>query len=374
MDEATDAQIWGDAERRRRLVRLCAAISGSRDAAEDLAQETLLEAWRHAHKLREPAGADHWLAAIARNVCLRWARRQGRQLAVVSPADAGVAIADDFDVEVELERAELAELLDRALAHLPAETRDVLVQRYVHESPHAEIGARLGVSEDAVSMRLTRGKVVLRRLLASELAAEAEAYGLVAADDRWRETRVWCAECGQRRLRARREPAPGDVSFRCPGCNPNGPGTNYALANPFFARLVGDVIRPTAILARAAEWAGTYFSPGAGGATACTRCGRPVRLHRFFRDRDDKRGDGLYARCDACGEQVSSSVYGLAQSAREVRTFRRDHPRTRLLPLREVRSSGVSALAVRYEDVLGSAGVEIVFARDTLRVLAVASG
>ena len=37
--------LWRESERRR-LVRLCATISGDRDAAEDLAQETLLEAWR----------------------------------------------------------------------------------------------------------------------------------------------------------------------------------------------------------------------------------------------------------------------------------------------------------------------------------------
>src|SRR3712207_7136587 len=44
------------------------------DAAEDLAQETLLEAWRHADKLHDPTGTVPWLWAIARNVCLRHAR------------------------------------------------------------------------------------------------------------------------------------------------------------------------------------------------------------------------------------------------------------------------------------------------------------
>src|SRR5215211_2105052 len=59
--------LWGEPERRRRLVRLCATISGDSNAAEDLAQETLLEAWRNAHKLHDPSGADRWLAAIARS-------------------------------------------------------------------------------------------------------------------------------------------------------------------------------------------------------------------------------------------------------------------------------------------------------------------
>ena len=63
------------------VVRLCARLSGSPESAEDLAQETLVEAWRHADRLRDAAGVAPWLGAIARNVCLRWARRRGRERA-----------------------------------------------------------------------------------------------------------------------------------------------------------------------------------------------------------------------------------------------------------------------------------------------------
>jgi RNA polymerase sigma factor (sigma-70 family) len=186
MDE-TMQELWR-APARRRLVRLCAAISGDPAAAEDLAQETLLEAWRNAHKLRDPSGAERWLAAIARNVCLRSARRRGRRPLLVAEEPAG----DEVDLDAELERTELLELLDRALALLPPETREALVQRYVDDAPHGEIAARLGVSEDAVSMRLARGKMALRRMLAAELGREAEVE--------WRETRVWCGQCGRRKL------------------------------------------------------------------------------------------------------------------------------------------------------------------------------
>ena len=360
-------EVWGEAERRR-VVRLCAAITGDRDAAEDLAQETLLEAWRNRHKVRTADGADAWLAAIARNVCLRWARRQGRQSELV-PIEHDVPLAADVDLEVDLERTELAELLDRALALLPPDTREVLVQRYVHESPHAAIGARLGLSEDAVSMRLTRGKVVLKRVLASELRDEAAAYGL-ADDDAWRETRIWCADCGARKLHARR--TPGAIAFRCPGCTGVGPSAQYRLENPFFDRLLRDVSRPSAILGRAAEWSREYFAAGAGSAAECTRCGRPVRLERSFHKRDGREGDGLYATCGACGEQVSSSIVGLALSQPETRRFTRDH-RSKALPHRNVNFDDVPAVVVRHEHVRGGRGVEVVFARDSLRVLDVST-
>src|SRR5579875_2213365 len=66
---------------RPRLIRLCAHLTGDARVAEDLAQETLLEAWRQGHKLRERAGQDRWLSAIARNVCRRWARTRARDAA-----------------------------------------------------------------------------------------------------------------------------------------------------------------------------------------------------------------------------------------------------------------------------------------------------
>jgi RNA polymerase sigma-70 factor (ECF subfamily) len=180
---------------RARLVRLCVCLTGNSDAAEDLAQETLVEAWRHAHKLHDPSGREQWLAAIARNVCRRWLRAHGRERArrayerldtnAAEPVDGP---ADELDVEVDLERHELARLLDRALALLPPVTRQVLIESYVEESPQAEVAARLRLSEGAVAMRLHRGKLALRRVLATELAQEASAYGLVDEDMHgWRE-------------------------------------------------------------------------------------------------------------------------------------------------------------------------------------------
>jgi DNA-directed RNA polymerase specialized sigma24 family protein len=48
-----DAALLGE---RARLVRLCARLTGDWDAAEDLAQETFVEAWRALDRLRDPGG------------------------------------------------------------------------------------------------------------------------------------------------------------------------------------------------------------------------------------------------------------------------------------------------------------------------------
>lgn len=71
---------------RPRLVRLCASLTDDPASAEDLAQETLIQAWRIWSRLNDPAALSPWLAAIARNVCLRW-RRSAARAPLIHPAD-----------------------------------------------------------------------------------------------------------------------------------------------------------------------------------------------------------------------------------------------------------------------------------------------
>src|SRR5436305_8805564 len=187
-------------------------------------------------QLSDSSGRDRWLAAIARNVCHRWSRARGRELAwrVYGPRDADASepangLADELDVELDLERHELAQLLDRALALLPPVTRQGLIESYVKESPQAEVAARLRLSEGAVAMRLHRGKLALRRVLATELAQEAAAYGLVDEDAQgWRETRIWCSSCGQRRFVGAYNQRTGDLVLRCPVCSHSGFNLGHA--------------------------------------------------------------------------------------------------------------------------------------------------
>ena len=74
--------------------------------------------------------------------------------------------------------------------------------------------------------------------------------------------------------------------------------------------------------------------------------------------------------CRACGEQVWSSVLGLAHSQPEARAFRAEHTRVRTLPERDLAYGNEEATLVRLEAVRGSAALDVLFARDSLRVLA----
>ena len=250
---------------------------------------------------------------------------------------------------------------DRRLPLRPARRLEVAQHPDVHPAgqdderprqagaPHAELAVCHDITEDAVSMRISRARTLLRTLLDPR------------PDDGWRDTRVWCPACGAGRLQIRHDP--DEVLFRCVGCSPA--SASYDLRNPFFARLLGDLVRPTAILNRAAAWSSDYFQRGVGRRD-CTRCGARIDLRR----RRDVSRNGLHGVCRACGEQVWSSVVGIAHAHPRTRAFRAEHTRLRTLPERDLFYGDIPATLVRLESVRGSAALDIVLARDTLRVLA----
>ena len=378
------------ADERPRLMHLCARLTGDGAAAEDLAQETLVEAWRHAHKLRNPDARRAWLTGIARNVCRRWARRQRRAAFpltgpdVVGEGAGGDRLAepvDDFDLEVELERRELATLLDRALALLPAETRAVLIARYLEDAPQAAVAARLGVSEGAVAVRLHRGKLALRRVLTTELREDATAYGLAARDDDgWRETRLWCSRCGGRRL-GRFDTATGELALRCPSCYPTLAyiPDHIDPAGMGLPGLFRGLKGFKAALNRFAVWQHAYFQPALPARTApCTNCGRPIVVRLglpadLWVPPPVRQEHWLHLRCDRCQVTLSQGLLGLVLALPAGRRFARAYPRHRLLPERAIEVAGRAAIVTRLASLDGSARLDVVSARDTFEPLAVHS-
>ncbi|HEY7042749.1 MAG TPA: RNA polymerase sigma factor [Nocardioidaceae bacterium] len=372
-DPTAAAPAWWTAQTRARLVNLCWSITGDPLAGEDLAQETLLEAWRHRERLVSPDGADRWLNAIARNVCRRWARAQRRLGVPCENPEPGMD--PGTDLESTLEREELVELLDRALGLLPAATRSALVAHYVEERSHADIARRSGSTAAAVSMRLTRGKARLRFLLETRFADDPLAEAWLRRDEAgWRRTRLRCVSCGRTTTSVRSSPE--EIAFRCDTCDPRGLTIRLPLDTPVFGSLVGGLQRPSAVMRRLSAWALDYWTPmQAPDRVRCVRCGRLVAVQPYVRadawSWSTRRG--WYADCDGCGEQVSGSLAGLALALPEVQAARAREPRLRARPAREVERDGQPAMVLSFGPPDGSETVGAVFLRKSLRLVHVAS-
>lgn len=219
---------------RPRLLRLAHLNGIGPDEAEDVVQETLLEAWRHLEKLREPERFASWLDGICRNVCKRHLHAQS-SMPPSRALDGSEEDALTFDLPdpqavdplEELERQDMHTLLDRALSHLPVGTRELVELYYLAEVPQREVAERLHISLGALEVKLHRARRQLSQILhGEELRADAQAFGLLLHEDEaqgWQETRHWCFLCGKQHLRGIFERQPANrmsIRLRCPDCSP----------------------------------------------------------------------------------------------------------------------------------------------------------
>jgi RNA polymerase sigma factor (sigma-70 family) len=365
-----------------RLVRLCAHFTGDRDAAEDLAQETLIEAWRHQDRVYDWQGYPSWLSAIARNLSLRWMRQQRREQArlIMSSTAASEPSAraeelsiDQPDFTVDLERAELADLLDRALALLPAESRRVLVEKYIDELPLGEIAEKLGISTGAVAVRLHRGRLALQRVLTTELRDAATSYGMNSpTNDGCQETRIWCPICGQRRLVGRFVSSTGELALRCAACTP-APDTYIIYAR--LPELMHGIKSYKPALSRLMAWSDDYYRRGrVDRIVPCMFCGHPTHLRNGLPSNAPQvlqQINSLYITCEQCGETTSTAHAAIALSLPEGQRFWKAHPKIHLQSATTIDSAGSSAIVSSFASLTDSARFDVVTTRDTVEVIGV---
>ncbi len=365
---------------RTRLVRLCTRFTGDSNIAEDLAQETLLEAWQHFDALRDQHRISQWLSGIAHNICLRWARKQGRNLLQFAEPlfiddDAAQAqledtIEDGFDVEAELERKELIELLDRALALLTPEARTLLIARYIEETPLAEVAAQLGMNTGAVIMRLQRGKIALRRVLTTELRYELAPYRMGTTDTSgWEETPLWCMSCGQHRIIGRYRQHENELWLKCPVCCPE---PDHFFVHTHSPSLLSGVKGYRRAFSRIASWVDDFFLSKLANARVTCYCGRtlPLQMARFGEAPSlPYSQQSLYCQCDVCGFSDAESLESLVFALPEVQRFYHEHPRIHLLPNYEVEADGRPAIVTRFESITNQEKIVVVSASDTFEAL-----
>jgi RNA polymerase sigma-70 factor (ECF subfamily) len=145
-----------------RVYRFALRLTGSRQEAEDLTQETFLRAWRRRGHLRDPDRARVWLFTIAKNLWNDRLRRKGRRPTLVEPLEEdppSTAAAPDHDVMV---REDLRRVLE-AMDSLPARQREVLYLRACEELSLSEIAAVLGISSEAAKASLCEARKRLRQ-------------------------------------------------------------------------------------------------------------------------------------------------------------------------------------------------------------------
>lgn len=154
-----------------KIYNLAYRMLGSREEAEDVAQETFLNAFRALESFRLGERFSPWLYKIGSNLCLDRLRRRKH---AVSSLDAGTGPAGDIPVqvadwstapEVLYEESEVWADTQRAIQTLPPKYKVVVVLRHLHDLSYDEIAKVLGIPQGTVKTRLFRAREILRRKL-----------------------------------------------------------------------------------------------------------------------------------------------------------------------------------------------------------------
>jgi len=161
-----------------RLFAFGMKLCGHVEDAQDLVQETFLDAYRGLKGFRGDAKMSTWLYAIAARACIRRRRRKkdapDRELSLEEflPTDEGEfrlqPIATGLDPEQALQNKELKNALEEAIQALPRRYRLVLVLRDMEGLSAREVGSIMGLNERAVKSRLHRARLFVRQRLSQK--------------------------------------------------------------------------------------------------------------------------------------------------------------------------------------------------------------
>jgi len=152
-----------------RLFRYLLYLTGSREAAEDLFQETWVRVIDRGHQYNGKFKFETWLFTIARNLVIDSQRRKKSLNALIDP-DKGEQIPE-LEAASSPSPADLAvaheesERVAGALSRLPAACREVLLLRFQEELSLEEIAAVVAAPLSTVKSRLYRGLSELREML-----------------------------------------------------------------------------------------------------------------------------------------------------------------------------------------------------------------
>ena len=141
------------------LRRYARALVGDRDGADDLVQDTLERAVRKFHLWR-PGDLRAWLFSIMHNVFVN--QLKARRIAPDVEIDETFAAPSSSVTSLDLQD------LQRALATLAPEQREVVLLVALEDMSYADVSKALGIPMGTVMSRLSRGRDRLRRAMSGE--------------------------------------------------------------------------------------------------------------------------------------------------------------------------------------------------------------
>jgi len=136
------------------ILRYIYRLTGDMEKADDLTQDTFLKAYKNLNSIRSEAAFKPWLYRIAtRTVHSYWRRANLKKFISFDGVKTTGGTAENIEDKIDVRRA---------LLEVPFKQRECIVLHFMGGFTYREIAANLGISEDAVRMRITRGKEIFK--------------------------------------------------------------------------------------------------------------------------------------------------------------------------------------------------------------------
>lgn len=151
-----------------RIFRFLLRMTGCREEALELTQDTMLKAFRALAGWRPDATFSTWLFRIASNAATDGFRR--KKVVEYVPIEAHMDFPDPaVGPEDALQSAQRYRILEAALQRLREDYRQILLLREVEGMSYAEIGDVLGLREGTVKSRIARARQALLEICKGKL-------------------------------------------------------------------------------------------------------------------------------------------------------------------------------------------------------------
>ena len=147
-------------EHRRLVFSICYRMTGCVQDAEDLSQETFVQAFRKHAQFRGESQVSAWLRRIAVNRCLNWKAKRARLESVHQSFAENLEVVEQSGQDVECSQA-----VHEALMKLQPAHRAAVVLTTYEGLNHAEAASVLGCSETTISWRLFVARRQLKKSL-----------------------------------------------------------------------------------------------------------------------------------------------------------------------------------------------------------------
>jgi RNA polymerase sigma-70 factor (ECF subfamily) len=168
----------------QRLFRATRSILGDDEESQDAVQEAYLNAYLSLSRFEGRAKFSTWLTRIAINEALARSRVRGKfvEIESVSGGEEEYMASQRLNPEEEANLRALGRVLESAIDRLPQAYRSVFMLRDVEGMSTAETAECLGMSEDAVKVRLHRARALMRKEIYQQTgAASASAFVFLGA-------------------------------------------------------------------------------------------------------------------------------------------------------------------------------------------------